>query len=70
MGSIDSRSRVTAIMLCCLSSAAFVIGCVLVFLFTKRVSTEVKLKAELEEAKQRAEAHSKVRFNGSQVLEF
>lgn len=60
MGAIDARSRATVIFLVVLSTAIFMLGCILVFCFTTRVSSEVKLKAELEAAKARAEAHSQV----------
>lgn len=58
MGAIDARGRATVIFLASLSSAIFALGCVLVVFFTMRVSSEVKLKAELDAAKRRAEAHS------------
>jgi hypothetical protein len=60
MGAIDARGRATVIFLVVLSTAIFMLGCILVFCFTTRVSSEVKLKAELEAAKARAEAHSQV----------
>lgn len=61
MGPIDRRSKQTILLLVCMSCAIFIIGCVLVFCLTTRVSTEVKLKAELGEAKARAEANSEAK---------
>ncbi|GAQ88197.1 Signal transduction histidine kinase [Klebsormidium nitens] len=61
MGVIDERSRATVIFLVSLSVAIFALGCVLVVFFTVRVSREVKLKAELDAAKRRAEAHSQAK---------
>jgi hypothetical protein len=61
MGPIDRRSKQTILLLVCMSCAIFIIGCVLVFCLTTRVSTEVKLKAELGEAKAKAEANSEAK---------
>ena len=65
MGVIDERNRATVIFLVSLSVAIFALGCVLVVFFTVRVSKEVKLKAELDAAKRRAEAHSQVSSDSS-----
>ena len=61
LGPIESRNRLTLIVIGCTAAAIFLLGCLLVLAFTKRVSREMALRLELIrqlEAKRRAEASS------------
>lgn len=61
LGPIESRNRLTLIVIGCTAAGIFCLGCLLVLVFTKRVSREMTLRLELIrqlEAKRRAEASS------------
>ena len=61
LGPIERRNRLTLIVIGCTAAVIFCVGCLLVLLFTKRVSREMALRLELIrqlEAKRRAEQSS------------